>query len=97
VKSGIQPYPPTREGTKATRDAKWDQAAAYYIGSDPTATTYGRADKRGANYGKLGATGESAVNTAIISALNAGKAGTQAVMTAQYGGAVQVEFSRLVA
>ena len=74
------------DATDATRYEKWDQAAAYYIGKSDqqSATTYGRADKRGGNYGQLASSGESAVNTAIIAAFNAGKQGTQSVMTTQY-------------
>lgn len=53
---------------------KWDQAAAYYIGASgkQRGTTYARADFRGQNYGTIGASGESSVNTKIINALNAG-------------------------
>ena len=84
-------YAAKEDTNAATREAKWDQAAAYYIGADgkQSATTYGRADKRGANYGKLGATGESAVNTAIIAAFNAGKASSQTVMQTQYNAIVK--------
>lgn len=58
----------------ANSHPKWDQAAAYYIGAQgkQRGTTYSRADFRGQNYGTIGASGESSVNTKIITALNAG-------------------------
>jgi len=72
-------------GYKATDKALWDQGAAYFIGAVPGATTYGRADKRGADFGTLAASGESLANTKIIAALTAGKAATtEAAMKAQY-------------
>eukprot|EP00352_Strombidinopsis_acuminata_P009530 CAMPEP_0176365306 /NCGR_PEP_ID=MMETSP0126-20121128/20372_1 /TAXON_ID=141414 ORGANISM="Strombidinopsis acuminatum, Strain SPMC142" /NCGR_SAMPLE_ID=MMETSP0126 /ASSEMBLY_ACC=CAM_ASM_000229 /LENGTH=1031 /DNA_ID=CAMNT_0017722243 /DNA_START=72 /DNA_END=3167 /DNA_ORIENTATION=- len=70
----------------ANSHPKWDQAAAYYIGAqgNQRGTTYARADFRGQNYGTVGASGESSVNTKIITALNAGKEGSRTVMDAQY-------------
>jgi hypothetical protein len=59
-----------------------------FIGADgnQNATTYGRAQKRGGDFGTLDATsGEANANTAIIAALNAGKtAANAAAMLVQY-------------
>ena len=65
----------------------WDRGAAKFIGAaGNTATVYGRADKRAANYGTLTTDGTTAkANKAIIAALNAGRATTDtAVKVAEF-------------
>ena len=55
--------------------AGYDQAAAYFIGaaSEQSATTFGRAQKRGEDYGKLNANGAAFINVGIITALKDGQ------------------------
>ena len=79
----------SQDANAATRPGKWDKAAAYFIGADSGATTYGRATKRGKNYGQLNTNGEAAVNTAIIKAFNDAKNGTTAQMQTQYNNIVK--------
>ena len=58
----------------AAEAGDWDKAAAYFYGASSEksgSTTYGRAEKRCANYGTCtGQGGEAAVNTAIGQALD---------------------------
>ena len=55
--------------------AGYDQAAAYFIGaaSQQSAATFGRAQKRGEDYGKLNANNAAFINVEIINALKAGQ------------------------
>ena len=81
-------------GTDAARQALWDQGAATFIGTDSSATTHGRSQKRGGNYGTLDTTtSQSNANKAVIAALNAGKAAQVAGNTAN----VQAEYEKIVA
>ena len=53
----------------------YDKAAAYFIGdtSEQSAATFGRAQKRGEDFGVLNANGASFINVGIIAALKAGQ------------------------
>eukprot|EP00955_Chlamydomonas_euryale_P091493 364630-Chlamydomonas_euryale.AAC.4 len=48
----------------------WDKAGALYIGNNPAASPYGRANARGNNYGTRTVNGEAKVNENVLQALN---------------------------
>ena len=73
--------------------AGYDQAAAYYIGdaSEQSAATFGRAQKRGADYGMLNANGAAFINAEIIGALTSGKASASNSATTTSAAYVKIE------
>ena len=73
--------------------AGYDQAAAYYIGdaSEQSAATFGRAQKRGADYGMLNGNGAAFINAEIIGALTSGKASASNSATTTSAAYVKIE------
>ena len=73
--------------------AGYDQAAAYYIGdaSEQSAATFGRAQKRGADYGMLNGNGAAFINVEIIGALTSGKASASSIATTTSAAYVKIE------
>ena len=64
----------TADGNWAGAVHNWDEGWAFYHGAAAGCGPYGTADKRGGNFGTLGADGETALaNEAVLSAMIAGR------------------------